>query len=270
MLKLKPLIKSLHRSTNCGKTFGVKTAVLIIVVILAGALIFLWIFASKAGREGERKPTMGENVSFTTSDGIKIAATFYKAQSPNGVVVILLHMRAKSRGDWEDFALKLNSAGFDALAIDFRGHGESGGTKIDNFSDQDYQNLILDAAAAYEYLTSRDPNAKTVAVGASIGANTALNYAVQNPDIKAVVLLSPGLNYMGVRTDEISKQISVPVFLATSADDQQSYEGLETWKANIKSLETTTFTDAGHGTNMFGPHPELAEKIINWLKEKVL
>jgi len=30
-------------------------------------------------------------------------------------------------------------------------------------------------------------------VGASIGANVALNYAASDPSIKAVVLLSPGL-----------------------------------------------------------------------------
>jgi alpha-beta hydrolase superfamily lysophospholipase len=252
---------------NCGKTCGVKKAVLIIVIILISALVFLGFFARKTGKE---EPTMGENVSFTTTDGIKIAATFYKAQSPNGVAVILLHMRAKNRSDWKDFASKLNDAGFDALAIDFRGHSESGGVRIDNFSGPDYQNLILDVKAAEEYLKTKDPNAKIAIVGASIGANTALNYAVQNPSVAAVVLLSPGLNYMGVRTDETSKQISAPVFLATSSDDPQSYQGLETWQANIKNLEVVTFTNAGHGTAMFSPHPELASRIIDWLKEKAL
>jgi pimeloyl-ACP methyl ester carboxylesterase len=253
---------------NCGKTFGVKKAVLIIVIILISALFFLGFFARKTGKE---EPTISENISFTTTDSIKIAAAFYKAQSPNGVAVILLHMRARSRADWEDFTSKLNDAGFDALAIDFRGHGESGGARIDQFSDQDYQNLILDVKAAHEYLKTNDPGKKIVIAGASIGANTALNYAVQNPSVAAVVLLSPGIDYKGVRTDETSKQISpTPVFLATSSDDPQSYNGLETWKANIKNLEVVTFNNAGHGTDMFSPHPELASRIIDWLKEKVL
>ena len=169
-----------------------------------------------------------------------------------------------------DFAVKLNNAGFDALAIDFRGHGESEGGNFASFSDSDYQKMILDVGAADEYLKNKDPNLKITIVGASIGANTALNYAVQNPDVKAVVLLSPGLNYMGVKTDETSKQITIPVFLATSSDDQQSYAGLSTWQKNIKNLELVTYTNAGHGTNMFGPHPELADKIINWLKKVVL
>lgn len=249
--------------------------VLLVVIIVIGSLIFLALFTGKAGKEGvSDKPKMGENISFNTSDGVKIAATFYKAEDPNGVTVILLHMRAKSRSDWVDFAAKLNAAGFDALAIDFRGHGESGGTRVDQFSDQDYQNLILDAEAAEDYLQARNPNKnieKTVLIGGSIGANTALNYAVKKPSGKvAVVLLSPGLNYKGVKTDETSKKITIPVFLATSSDDPQSYSGLETWKANIKNLEVTTFTDAGHGTNMFGPHPELVDKIINWLKKTAL
>lgn len=249
-------------------------------VIVIGALVFLVIFCRNAGKEGvSDKPKMGEDISFSTSDGIKIAATLYKAQNPNGVSVILLHMRAKSRGDWTDFAAKLNAAGFDALAIDFRGHGESGGPRVDQFSDQDYQNLKLDVAAAEQYLKSKEPDKKLVIAGASIGANTALNYVAQRPmipsgaaklqsdNLRALVLLSPGLNYMGIKTDETSKRIHIPVFLATSANDTQSYDGLETWKANIKNLELVTFTDAGHGTNMFGSHPELADKIINWLKK---
>ena len=249
--------------------------VLLIVVILVVGLAFLAIFARQAGREEEsEKMTMEENISFTTEDGIKIAATFYKAKNPNGISVILLHMRAKSRDDWEEFALKLNEAGFDALAIDFRGHGESGGTRVDQFSDQDYQDLILDAEAAEDYIQAKNPDKnieKIALIGGSIGANTALNYAVKKPSGKvALSLLSPGLDYKGVRTDETSKQVTVPVFLATSSDDPQSYDGLETWKANIKNLEVVTFTDAGHGTHMFDPHPELADQIINWLKRLIL
>jgi len=242
---------------------------LLAVVILVTGLAFLILFAKEAGKEKEvEKPKMGENISFNTNDGIKIAATFYKSQNPNGVGVILLHMRAKSRGDWADFAAKLNDAGFDALAIDFRGHGESGGVSVNKFSESDYQKLTLDVAAAEDYL--KNENIKITIAGGSIGANTALNYAVQNPNVKAVVLLSPGLNYKGVRTDGTSKQITVPIFLASSSDDPQSYDGLATWKANIKNLELVTYTDAGHGTDMFGPHPELAEKIIDWLKKTTL
>jgi alpha-beta hydrolase superfamily lysophospholipase len=241
---------------------------LLAIIIVIGALVFLAIFTRNAGKEGvSDKPKMGENISFNTSDSVKIAATFYKAQNPNGAAVILLHMRARNRSDWVAFAAKLNGAGFDALAIDFRGHGESGGVNVNNFSDSDYQNLILDVKAADSYLKNKNANTKIAIAGGSIGANTALNYAVQNPNIVAVVLLSPGLDYKGVRTDETSKQINTPVFLATSSDDPQSYDGLETWKANIKNLDLATFSDAGHGTDMFGPHPELADKIIDWLEK---
>jgi len=208
---------------------------------------------------------MKENITFNTQDGIKIAATFYKASNPTGVAVILLHMRARTREDWQEFALKLNDAGFDVLAIDFRGHGESSGPRVEDFSDADYQKLILDVKASVNYLNTKNPNFKIAIAGASIGANTALNYAVQNPNVAAVALLSPGLNFKGVRTDGASKQISPPVFLAVSSDDPQSFSGLEIWKRNIGHLELVTFSDAGHGTNMFGPHPELAEKIIDWL-----
>ncbi len=66
-----------------------------------------------------------QKTTFTTEDGIKISANYWPAKSENAVV--LLHMLGRNKESWTSFAEKLKKAGFNVLAIDMRGHGESGG-----------------------------------------------------------------------------------------------------------------------------------------------
>ncbi|MFH1258021.1 MAG: alpha/beta fold hydrolase, partial [Candidatus Micrarchaeota archaeon] len=131
-----------------------------------------------------------------TSDGMKIAATYYKSDNDAKEAIILLHMLNRNRNDWNDFARKLQP-NYEVIAVDFRGHGDSGGD-LNAFTAEDFQKFMLDVKAAREFLSNRGK--KTYAlIGGSIGANIALNFAVEN-DIGRVVLLSPGLDYRGVET----------------------------------------------------------------------
>src|SRR5215212_9666961 len=65
-------------------------------------------------------------VSVRTDDGVTLAATWYEADGRAAPAVILVHMLHKSRHDWDPIASRLASEGIGALAIDLRGHGESG------------------------------------------------------------------------------------------------------------------------------------------------
>ena len=65
-------------------------------------------------------------VSFRADDGVAVAATWYEATRRPAPAVILLHMLSRSRDDWRAVADRLSDAGLHALAIDFRGHGDSG------------------------------------------------------------------------------------------------------------------------------------------------
>ena len=86
-----------------------------------------------------------------TSDGLNIAGDHYAVKNRPGV--ILLHMMPADKSSWAGFALKLNEAGFGALAIDLRGHGESDGGPdgFRDFSDEDHQKSIMDVRAAVDF-----------------------------------------------------------------------------------------------------------------------
>jgi len=107
-----------------------------------------------------------KTVSFPAEDGGVIYADVY-AQGSRAVV--LAHGGRFNKKSWEKQARALASAGFQVLALDFRGYGKSQGP---GQSDPLSAPLHLDVLAAVHYL--RSTGAKSVSViGASMGAGAA-------------------------------------------------------------------------------------------------
>ncbi|MEX0616808.1 MAG: alpha/beta fold hydrolase [Candidatus Woykebacteria bacterium] len=213
---------------------------------------------------------VGEQINFTTADGVSISASFVQSPTPKNTVVLLLHQLRKDRSIWDALVQKLATSGFSSLAIDFRGHGQSGGGSWEDFSDDQFKAMIGDVEAAGRYLKERLPSSEIAIIGASIGANLALNYAVKN-EVSRVVLLSPGLSYHGITTEEAASGLSKPLFVAASSDDpnpaMDAMKRIEELAMTPDSLlKVVTYSDAGHGVNMFSKYPQLQDEIVLWLK----
>jgi alpha-beta hydrolase superfamily lysophospholipase len=124
-------------------------------------------------------------VSFPTRDGGIISASLYGEGSR---AVVLAHGGRFNKESWEPQAKALVSAGFRALAIDFRGEGQSrGGTP-----GRPDEGRHIDILAAIRYL--RENGAKSVSViGASMGGDYAAEAAEAEPEaIDRLVLLAAG------------------------------------------------------------------------------
>ncbi|HUU57599.1 MAG TPA: hypothetical protein VMW93_09670, partial [bacterium] len=107
---------------------------------------------------------------------------------------------------------------------------------------------------------------RMVIVGASIGANFALNYAASDADVRAVVLLSPGLNYHGVTTVEaMSDYGGRPAYLVASEEDSYAADTVGKLHEIAGGAELALFKSAGHGTNIFRAEPSLADTLVTWL-----
>jgi dienelactone hydrolase len=173
-------------------------------------------------------------IKYNTEDDVQIVGAFFR--SPKHIEkssgVILLHMLSRNRNDWNVFAKKLQNSGFFILTIDLRGHGEStqmGEDTLDfrNFSKEDYQGMLLDAKGAVEFIENqRDFSTENlIIIGASIGGNIALNYAVTDERVKGVVLLSAGLDYRGIKTEEAMKEYGDrPILIVASEEDKYAYQ----------------------------------------------
>ena len=212
-----------------------------------------------------------EAVTFATSDGWEIHATYWNA-GEGKPAAILLHMLPADRRSYDDFGSKLAAAGFNVLALDSRGHGESlkhdgKVERYNDFNDDEHRSSVADVAAADNFLAEKGADtSRTVIVGASIGANFALNYAASDADVVAVALLSPGLNYHGVTTvDAMSAYGDRPAYLVASEDDSYSADSVGKLHEIAAGAELELFEDAGHGTTIFKSEPSFADTLVTWL-----
>jgi len=202
------------------------------------------------------------NVTVSGAQGLGLKGTYTPA-APAAPAVLLLHMYGTDRRSWSPFTEVLAAAGLASLAIDLRGHGDTGGS-------EDWDLAQGDVEAAFEWLRTNpgvDPS-RVAIVGASIGANLALVQTASHPgDVAAAALLSPGMDYFRVKIAGLAQETNgVPLFLAAAENDGYSAETVRILAGEAPGDPTlTVFDGAAHGTDMFASHPELADQLIQFL-----
>lgn len=216
------------------------------------------------------QPPAPKTVDLTAADGTKLKATYFAA-GKSGPAVLLMHQCNRDRKMWDAFAPKLAAAGFNVLTLDFRGFGESGGIPNDKATPpqarEQFAKFAEDVDVAYNYLISQPGVKRDVigAGGASCGVNESIQLARRHPEVKSLVLLSGPSNAQG---RQFLKQSGIPVLGAGAEDDEFKGSLEETeWLTGLSSNPGNQFVhykDGGHGIEMFTPHPELGDIILNW------
>jgi pimeloyl-ACP methyl ester carboxylesterase len=148
-----------------------------------------------------------KTVSFPTEDGGVIFADIYGAGDR---AVVLAHGGRFNKESWAEQARTLVAAGFEVLAIDFRGFGKSHGPSDKNPLGAPLQ---LDVLAAVRYLHKN--GAKTVSiVGGSMGGSAAGDASIlsQPGEIERLVLL-------GAAPNSPAEKLKSPILFIVARDD---------------------------------------------------
>jgi len=237
------------------------------LLALAAALVL--------GAWSARAPAVpsAQDVSLRTEDGVTLAGSLHLPARP-GPAVVLLHMQTRSRDDWQAVPARLAEAGFVALAIDLRGHGESEPGPPGSGPD-DWSRSILDVKAARTFLAGRPDvvQGRLGLAGASIGANLAILYAGGDQTVRSLALLSVGLDYRGLRTEApLAKPGKRAVLLVAS--DEETYAANSARRLSQQegagTRELRLLTGAGHGTVMLGRQPDLVGALVDWFRRTLL
>lgn len=212
------------------------------------------------GIQTQAQETLKQPVSLTTEDGVRIAGTLYKNRTATKGV-ILLHQLGGDGSQWNAFVPDL--AAYTVLTVDLRGHGSSQGDWT-QFTEQDFSNMVLDVKAAKEFLAS-EGNTRVAVIGASIGANTAINFAAQH-GADSVVALSPSFDYRGIRTQDSITRYTGPLLLVTASGDAQSYGDTQRlYELSVaQPKELKTYESTRHGVFLLAG-TDLETRIIAWL-----
>ncbi|MAE13655.1 hypothetical protein CMO92_03745 [Candidatus Woesearchaeota archaeon] len=202
-------------------------------------------------------------VVLSTEDGMGIVASHYAA--PSEVGIILLHQLNLDRHSYDEFVGLLKE--YNTISIDFRGHGESDGDWKE-FSDDNFIAMQRDVAAAKNALRESG-SSKFVIIGASIGANSAINFGAKEDDVIGVGALSPGLVYRGIRSEHLVSEYTGNLLIVVSDEDQYSYESSQhLFEASSAVKELKVYQNAGHGTNMF-ENTDLKVYLVQWVRKVV-
>jgi len=128
---------------------------------------------------------------------------------------------------------------------------------------------VNDITAARRYLSSRgDVQPSHIGIaGASIGANLAVLSAAADTAIASVALLSPSLDYRGLRIEAAARKYgSRPMLLVASDDDPYARRSALEIQKGGAARELLSLIAAGHGTNMLSRSPELPPALVDWFR----
>jgi dienelactone hydrolase len=213
------------------------------------------------------------DVDFTASDGTRLKGTFFAAQTAGkpAPAVMLLHMCNTDRKSWRPVAEQLAASGINVLTVDNRGFGESGGPHAQDAGPEIQQQVAekwpSDFDTEFSWLLSQagvDKNG-VGAGGGSCGVNNVVKLASRHSEIRALVLLAGNTDFDGVKY--LRQNAWIPLFTAAADDDEYSSEAprLMQWFAEVTGNPRNRFVgfkEGRHGTEIFGPHPELPKQIV--------
>ena len=211
----------------------------------------------------------GRAVTFPSLDGTALSGEYFEASSRPAPAVVLVHMLTRTKADWGSLPDRIQDVGITALTIDLRGHGASSG------SSQPLANMVQDVRAAVQWLATRQgvrPGSIGL-VGASLGASLSLLAAVELPAVRAIALLSPSLDYRGLRTDvNLVKRVGGrSMWLAAGAEDPLAVRTLRDFAAENSGPREQMISNAvAHGTVLLERDADLGRALVDWLRRSLL
>ena len=237
-------------------TRSVRHTVLFVLLALGGLAS-----AAPAGQFGFLRGSNRSTVSIRLDDGRTVAALVFEPNQEPAAAVILVPMLGRPKDDWQQLAERLVDASIMAVAIDLPG-----------------QSLPADAGelAAWHtaitgtvgYLVGR-PDVRPYAigvVGASLGANLAVLAGAADPRIRSLALVSPSLDYRGVRIEAAMKQYGDrPALLMSSLKDPYAARSARELAAT-GSREMQWAETPAHGTALLAREPDLVRSLVEWFR----
>jgi len=244
-------------------------------LVLAATLATPILLAQNAAAAGS-KSAPPETVEIKTSDGVKLAASFYKPRE-RAPAVLLVHDAGGNRAQLEPLAERLQKQGFGVVAIDLRGHGDSKTDKLDwaTLSEGDkkstwsYAPRDIDAAATWVLSQANIHGTSLSIVGVGSGCALAVRHAKSDDNVVCLALLAPHTQSFGfdVKAD-IQALAGLPTFVLASKNDEAERMAID---ANTTS--PNPFVDislAASKTESVLEDKRLPAKVADWLADKAL
>lgn len=243
---------------------------LLTMILVLGGII--------AGCAETENKTTENNVACITEDGFQVEMAVFSPETKMPPGIIFVHGYGRSREVWKGFAEAAFHWGALVVAVDLRGHGNSMRQKgiplhYRQLPGEGWMEALADIRCAKDTAVKQGAHPDNLAiVGEGLGANLALQYALQDSDIQAVVLLSPGLKLQGVDAEgAIQKLDNCPSLLAASEGDAYAAMSAAALHALAPVFsEHHSWPGNAHGADIMAARPESTDFVLQWLKPIIL
>jgi alpha-beta hydrolase superfamily lysophospholipase len=221
-------------------------------------------------------------VTVMTPDSLELVGNLYSPKAAKQTklpLVVLLHQTGETHGAWKSVADVLCGNGFAVFAMDLRGYGYSiydfrtGTNRPPNtFYAGEHSRYPEDIRLLVKKLFSEHgkllDSTKIAVVGAELGGNAGLLYAVDEPGVQFTALISPGLEYKGLQIGKAIKDYGDrPLFLATAKKDIYSMESLNLLSDVVpRVLDVALFDSFRYGNALVDTEPDLTAMLIERLR----
>jgi dienelactone hydrolase len=203
------------------------------------------------------------NVSFRTVGGRTVPALLNEAKVSPAPAVVLVPMLGRPKEDWTVIAQWLADANITALAIDLPALTAPDDPKVMAGWSEDVRAALIFLASRPEVRSDR-----LGVAGASLGANLAAIAAGANEQVRSLALVSPSIDYRGVRSDAAMRQYGArPALLIASRQDYYAARSARELAKNPPGIREIQWSDLGaHGTSLLAREPEMVQALVDWFR----
>ena len=197
---------------------------------------------------------------------LPLVARYYAlAPTPAGIAVLITGV-GETKDGWGTLPIRLNEVGYNVLAYDQRGSGETGGTT-------NWSQTPADASLVLTYLHTLpniDPR-RSITVGTGLGATLAIDACAADAACQSVIAITPRQTDQGL-TDQaaLTKFGKRSLLVISSANSAHAADANALIAAVSGSHQLITVAGTSDGQQLLGEHPELSSAIATWLTQIAL
>jgi dienelactone hydrolase len=203
-------------------------------------------------------------VTFRAADGRTLTGLLLEAEPRPAPAVVLVPMLGRPRDDWQLVAQRLADARISALAIDLPGVSVPADPKT-------FAAWSEDIRAAVAFLASRPAEVRGGSIGilgASLGANLAAVAAAADPSVRSIALVSPSLDYRGLRIEEPMRAYGArPALLVASLQDPYAARSIRELAQEPPGRRELRWSSVpAHGSLLLQRDTDLVRSLVEWFQ----
>ena len=233
-------------------------------LLLPICILFLFsAFQSNNTNQFAINDDLAKEISFMTSDGIKIFGDLYEIDKTSPVILLFHQGGSNARAEYGSIIPKLINKGFNILAIDQRMGGQYYGNynrTLTNISDHGFDNpysycdVYNNLEGALNFIIESNFTGKKIVWGSSYSGSLAIQLASKNQDkISAVLAFSPtaGKSMKDCLSDSYYETLKLPMLLLRPPHEMKRESAKAQFElAKVNGHQTYVAEHGVHGSSM--------------------